>query len=52
LLVIIFSRSYPRKKNCIEIIFGHAMDKHLFIVNGQDGPAIHRVQKLVVVEPT
>jgi hypothetical protein len=27
------------------------MDKHLFIVNGQDGPAIHRVQKLVVVEP-
>ena len=27
------------------------MDKYLLIVNGQDGPAIHRVQKAVVVEP-
>ena len=27
------------------------MDIYLFVVNGLDGPATHRVQELVAVEP-
>ena len=36
-----------KNKICIEIIFGHAIDRYLLIVNGQDGTVTQRVQNPV-----